>query len=104
MKAVEEYAINRERIGRESRIIGLLRGALEKGTPPGGYVLGTADTVADDLAEFGRAGIGGLIIRFDIGPMPADLSQASLRAFMEGAAATIVGDCLGRQVVDTGVT
>lgn len=86
MKAVEDYAINRERIGRESSIIGMLRGALEKGTPPGGYVLGTAETVAENLMDFGRAGLGGLIIRFDIGPMPAALSQASLRAFMDGAA------------------
>lgn len=86
LKAVEDYALNRERIGLKSKIGGMLRGALEKGHAPGGYVLGAADTVAENLAEFGRAGIGGVMLRFDIGPMPAALSQASLRAFAEGAA------------------
>lgn len=89
MKAVEDYAANRERVGVTSHLPGLLRSALATGNPPGGYVMGSADTVAEEIVEFGRAGLGGLIARFDIGPMPAVQSHASLRAFMEGAAPTL---------------
>jgi hypothetical protein len=38
------------------------------------------------LAALGRTGIGGLIIRFDIGPMPAEQSRSSLREFMRHVA------------------
>jgi hypothetical protein len=82
MAAIEGYAAYREKLGLRSTLQGLMRAALAKGEAPGGYVFGAPDTVAAELAAFGRAGLGGLIIRFDIGPMAAAQSRRSLRRFM----------------------
>jgi alkanesulfonate monooxygenase SsuD/methylene tetrahydromethanopterin reductase-like flavin-dependent oxidoreductase (luciferase family) len=93
MAAVEAYAAYREKLGLKSTLAGLLRGALAKNAVPGGYVFGAPATVAAELAAFGRAGLGGLIVRFDIGPMAAEQSRRSLRRFMEEVAPAL------RQVV-----
>jgi alkanesulfonate monooxygenase SsuD/methylene tetrahydromethanopterin reductase-like flavin-dependent oxidoreductase (luciferase family) len=89
MAAVEGYIAYREGLGLKSTLQGLMRAALAKGAPPGGYILGAPETVARQLGEIGQAGIGGLIIRFDIGPMPMEDSRRSLRRFMRDVAPSL---------------
>jgi alkanesulfonate monooxygenase SsuD/methylene tetrahydromethanopterin reductase-like flavin-dependent oxidoreductase (luciferase family) len=86
MAAVHGYIAYRDSLGLKSTLQGLMRAAIANGAPPGGYILGTPATVIAPLAALGRAGIGGLIIRFDIGPMPAEQSRNSLRQFMQHVA------------------
>ena len=86
MDAVRGYIAYRDRLGLKSTLQGLMRAAIDGGSPPGGYILGAPGTVIDTLAQLGKAGIGGLIIRFDIGPMPAAQSRKSLRRFMRDVA------------------
>ena len=86
MAAVQGYIDYRESLGLKSTLQGLMRTAIAGGAVPGGYILGAPATVARRLAELGKAGIGGLIVRFDIGPMPAEQSRRSLRRFMRDVA------------------
>ena len=86
MEAVHGYIAYRERLGLKSTLQGLMRTAIANGSPPGGYILGAPSTVINTLAQLGRAGIGGVIIRFDIGPMPVERSRNSLRLFMRHVA------------------
>jgi alkanesulfonate monooxygenase SsuD/methylene tetrahydromethanopterin reductase-like flavin-dependent oxidoreductase (luciferase family) len=78
---VRGYIAYREALNRKSTLAEFMRAAVEKDRPPGGYVFGAPETVARELATFARMGIGGLIIRYDIGPMTAAQSRASLEMF-----------------------
>lgn len=86
MEAVRGYIAYRDGLGLKSTLQGLMRTAIANGEPPGGYILGAPAKVIDSLAQIGKAGLGGLIIRFDIGPMPAAQSRASLRRFARDVA------------------
>jgi len=44
------------------------------------------DTVSEAIAEIDRIGVGGLILVFRIGPMPAEVANNSIRLFMEKVA------------------
>lgn len=43
---------------------------------------GSPATVCEAIAEIDRIGVGGLILVFRIGPMPAEVSESSIRLFM----------------------
>jgi alkanesulfonate monooxygenase SsuD/methylene tetrahydromethanopterin reductase-like flavin-dependent oxidoreductase (luciferase family) len=86
MAAVEGYIEYREALGLKSTLAGLMRVAVAKGGPPAGYVFGAPETVARELAAFARMGLGGLIVRYDIGPMAAATSRASLELFAQEVA------------------
>jgi alkanesulfonate monooxygenase SsuD/methylene tetrahydromethanopterin reductase-like flavin-dependent oxidoreductase (luciferase family) len=47
---------------------------------------GSPDTVSEAIAEIDRIGVGGLILVFRIGPMPAAVAQHSIRLFMDKVA------------------
>lgn len=47
---------------------------------------GSPATVAEAIAEIDRIGVGGLILAFRIGPMPAELAEHSIRLFMREVA------------------
>jgi alkanesulfonate monooxygenase SsuD/methylene tetrahydromethanopterin reductase-like flavin-dependent oxidoreductase (luciferase family) len=51
-----------------------------KSTPP--VLCGAPDTVREDFTSLAATGIGGCIIRFRTGPMPAAFSERALRLFM----------------------
>jgi alkanesulfonate monooxygenase SsuD/methylene tetrahydromethanopterin reductase-like flavin-dependent oxidoreductase (luciferase family) len=51
-----------------------------KSTPP--VLCGAPDTVREDFTSLAATGIGGCIIRFRTGPMPAEFSQRALSLFM----------------------
>jgi alkanesulfonate monooxygenase SsuD/methylene tetrahydromethanopterin reductase-like flavin-dependent oxidoreductase (luciferase family) len=86
MQAVKGYIDYRERLGLKSTLAQIMRAGIAGGGPPRGYVFGAPATVARQLAPFAKAGLGGLIIRFDIGPIPAEVSLNSLRLFMRDVA------------------
>jgi alkanesulfonate monooxygenase SsuD/methylene tetrahydromethanopterin reductase-like flavin-dependent oxidoreductase (luciferase family) len=81
MAAVQGYIDYRDKLNLKSTLAGLMRAAVEKGGPPAGYVFGAPETVARELSVFARMGLGGLIIRYDIGPIAAAQSRASLELF-----------------------
>ncbi|HLI21507.1 MAG TPA: LLM class flavin-dependent oxidoreductase [Stellaceae bacterium] len=81
MGAVRGYIEYRERLGLKSTLAGIMRAGIAHGGPPPGYIFGAPKTVAEQLAAFGPSGLGGLILRFDIGPRAAELSRASLELF-----------------------
>ncbi|MFN8634917.1 MAG: LLM class flavin-dependent oxidoreductase [Chloroflexota bacterium] len=47
---------------------------------------GSPDTVSEAIAEIDKIGVGGLILVFRIGPMPAEVANHSIRLFMEKVA------------------
>jgi alkanesulfonate monooxygenase SsuD/methylene tetrahydromethanopterin reductase-like flavin-dependent oxidoreductase (luciferase family) len=47
---------------------------------------GSPATVSEAIAEIDRIGVGGLILVFRIGPMPAEVANNSIRLFMEQVA------------------
>jgi alkanesulfonate monooxygenase SsuD/methylene tetrahydromethanopterin reductase-like flavin-dependent oxidoreductase (luciferase family) len=47
---------------------------------------GSPDTVSEAIAEIDKIGVGGLILVFRIGPMPAEVANNSIRLFMEKVA------------------
>ena len=49
-------------------------------------VCGSPATVSEAIAEIDRIGVGGLILVFRIGPMPAEVANTSIRLFMERVA------------------
>jgi alkanesulfonate monooxygenase SsuD/methylene tetrahydromethanopterin reductase-like flavin-dependent oxidoreductase (luciferase family) len=49
-------------------------------------VCGSPATVSEAIAEIDKIGVGGLILVFRIGPMPAEVANASIRLFMEQVA------------------
>ena len=55
-----------------------MRAGIAHGGPPRGYIFGTPVTVAEQLRVFDKAGLGGLILRFDIGPHAEAMSRTSL--------------------------
>jgi alkanesulfonate monooxygenase SsuD/methylene tetrahydromethanopterin reductase-like flavin-dependent oxidoreductase (luciferase family) len=81
MNAVRDYIAYRDALELKSTLADLMRAAIAGGGPPGGYLFGSPATVAEKLSGFARAGLGGLILRFDIGPMPASISRACLEMF-----------------------
>ena len=50
---------------------------------PRGYLFGSPATVLEELAEVPTLGIGGLLLRFRIGPMPVEEGLNSLRLFVD---------------------
>ena len=50
--------------------------------PRHALLCGSPATVADAIAELDAIGVGGLILVFRLGPMSADVAEASLRLFM----------------------
>ena len=57
---------------------------------PGLPVLcGSPDTVMEDFTSLAKTGIGGVIVRFRSGPMPADFSSRALKLFMREIAPQI---------------
>ena len=51
-----------------------------------GLLYGSPATVAEKLANLEKAGLGGLIIHFRLGPMSWDDAESSLRLFAEKVA------------------
>jgi alkanesulfonate monooxygenase SsuD/methylene tetrahydromethanopterin reductase-like flavin-dependent oxidoreductase (luciferase family) len=49
-------------------------------------ICGSPATVVEAITEIDRIGVGGLLMVFRIGPMPAEVAQASIRLFMEKVA------------------
>jgi alkanesulfonate monooxygenase SsuD/methylene tetrahydromethanopterin reductase-like flavin-dependent oxidoreductase (luciferase family) len=49
-------------------------------------VYGSPDTVSEAIAEIDKIGVGGLILVFRIGPMPAEVANNSIHLFMEKVA------------------
>ena len=47
---------------------------------------GSPATISEAIAEIDRIGVGGLILVFRIGPMPAEVANNSIRLFMEKVA------------------
>jgi alkanesulfonate monooxygenase SsuD/methylene tetrahydromethanopterin reductase-like flavin-dependent oxidoreductase (luciferase family) len=45
-------------------------------------IRGSAATVAEEIAKIDKIGIGGLLMVFRVGPMPADVAENSIRLFM----------------------
>jgi alkanesulfonate monooxygenase SsuD/methylene tetrahydromethanopterin reductase-like flavin-dependent oxidoreductase (luciferase family) len=86
MAAVQGYIDYRDKLNLKSTLAGLMRTAVEKGGPPAGYVFGAPETVARELSVFATMGLGGLIIRYDIGPIAAAQSRASLELFAKEVA------------------
>ncbi len=48
-----------------------------------GLLHGSAATVAERMAALAKTGIGGVMMQFRLGPMEADVAEASLRRFAE---------------------
>ncbi|MGQ0524243.1 MAG: LLM class flavin-dependent oxidoreductase [Betaproteobacteria bacterium] len=47
---------------------------------------GSPDTVCEAIAEIDRIGVGGLILVFRLGPMPAEVAEENIRLFMRKVA------------------
>jgi alkanesulfonate monooxygenase SsuD/methylene tetrahydromethanopterin reductase-like flavin-dependent oxidoreductase (luciferase family) len=86
MQAVRDYIAYRDRLGLQSTLADIMRKSIAGGNPPLGYAVGTPETVARELAPVAKLGIGGLIIRFDIGPMSSATSRRSLELFAKEVA------------------
>ncbi len=54
--------------------------------PRHALLCGSPATVAEQIAEIDRIGVGGLILVFRLGPMPAEVAEQSLRLFMQKVA------------------
>lgn len=54
--------------------------------PRHSLLCGSPATVADAIAEIDKIGVGGLILVFRIGPMPAEVAEHSIRRFMDKVA------------------
>ncbi|HVZ09799.1 LLM class flavin-dependent oxidoreductase [Rhodopila sp.] len=50
---------------------------------------GSPDSMMDDFTSLAKTGIGGVIVRFRTGPMPADFSTRALKLFMRDIAPRI---------------
>jgi alkanesulfonate monooxygenase SsuD/methylene tetrahydromethanopterin reductase-like flavin-dependent oxidoreductase (luciferase family) len=86
MQAVRDYIAYRDKLGLQSTLADIMRNSIAGGNPPRGYALGTPETVARELAQVATLGIGGLIIRFDIGPISSATSRRSLELFAKEVA------------------
>jgi alkanesulfonate monooxygenase SsuD/methylene tetrahydromethanopterin reductase-like flavin-dependent oxidoreductase (luciferase family) len=86
MQAVRDYIAYRDKLGLQSTLADIMRNSIASGNPPRGYALGTPETVARELSPFAKMGIGGLIIRFDIGPISAVSARNSLELFAKHVA------------------
>jgi alkanesulfonate monooxygenase SsuD/methylene tetrahydromethanopterin reductase-like flavin-dependent oxidoreductase (luciferase family) len=81
MAAVQAYIDYRDALGLKSTLAGIMRAGIAQGGPPRGYIFGAPATVAEQLGIFDQSGLGGLILRFDIGPHAEAMSRASLELF-----------------------
>jgi alkanesulfonate monooxygenase SsuD/methylene tetrahydromethanopterin reductase-like flavin-dependent oxidoreductase (luciferase family) len=50
--------------------------------PQHALICGSPATVAEEFAEIGKIGIGGVIMAFRLGPMPHETAMKSLELFM----------------------
>jgi alkanesulfonate monooxygenase SsuD/methylene tetrahydromethanopterin reductase-like flavin-dependent oxidoreductase (luciferase family) len=62
-------------------------------------VCGSPDTVSEAIAEIDKIGVGGLILVFRIGPMPAEVANNSIRLFMEKVAPQFRRETVARAAV-----
>jgi alkanesulfonate monooxygenase SsuD/methylene tetrahydromethanopterin reductase-like flavin-dependent oxidoreductase (luciferase family) len=60
--------------------------AAARSDPRHSLLCGSAATVAEAIAEIDGIGVGGLILVFRIGPMPAEVAERSIRLFMQKVA------------------
>lgn len=81
MAAVQAYIDYRDALGLKSTLAGIMRAGIAQGGPPRGYIFGAPATVAEQLRIFNTSGLGGLILRFDIGPHAEEMSRTSLELF-----------------------
>ena len=51
--------------------------------PKVGLLAGSASTVAERMAKLASSGIGGVMMQFRLGPMPAEVAAASMKRFSE---------------------
>jgi alkanesulfonate monooxygenase SsuD/methylene tetrahydromethanopterin reductase-like flavin-dependent oxidoreductase (luciferase family) len=58
---------------------------------------GSPATVSEAIAEIDRIGVGGLILVFRIGPMPAEVANNSIRLFMEKVAPQFRRETIARR-------
>jgi alkanesulfonate monooxygenase SsuD/methylene tetrahydromethanopterin reductase-like flavin-dependent oxidoreductase (luciferase family) len=86
MPALDEYVTYRERLGLGSTFMQIFRESMNAGKVPRGFLFGSPAKVIEELAELGRGGIGNIIVRFAIGPMPYEQRLASLKLFMDKVA------------------
>jgi alkanesulfonate monooxygenase SsuD/methylene tetrahydromethanopterin reductase-like flavin-dependent oxidoreductase (luciferase family) len=84
----EERAKLRNRIAREQGVdMGPeLPGMAQRIEPDKGLLCGSPATVAEALADLATTGVGGVIITFRLGPMPADVATESIRMFVDKVA------------------
>jgi len=81
MAAVRADIGYRDALGLKSTLADIMSAGIAHGGPPRGYIFGTPATVAEQLRVFDKAGLGGLILRFDIGPHGEARSRTSLELF-----------------------
>jgi alkanesulfonate monooxygenase SsuD/methylene tetrahydromethanopterin reductase-like flavin-dependent oxidoreductase (luciferase family) len=68
-----------------------LHSAIGRVTPPSpggeeGFIYGTPERVCETIAKMEESGIGGVVLRFRLGTMPADVAENNLRMFMKDVA------------------
>ena len=56
---------------------------LDEKPRPDGLIFGSPDTVAEQLSVFRDTGIGGVILRFRLGPMTHEITARSMKLFAE---------------------
>ena len=86
MKALERYVSYREKLGLGSTFMQIFRESMNKGEAPRGFLFASPPKVIEELDALAKTGIGGVIVRFAIGPMTLDQRLASLRIFMDKVA------------------
>jgi hypothetical protein len=50
------------------------------------YLCGSTETVMKEFTELKTTGVGGVFVRFRVGPMPAEFSSRALQLFMKDIA------------------
>jgi alkanesulfonate monooxygenase SsuD/methylene tetrahydromethanopterin reductase-like flavin-dependent oxidoreductase (luciferase family) len=84
---MEFRAAMREKVYREQGLrLKKEEGAAARNESRHAVLCGSPATVSEAIAEIDRIGVGGLILVFRIGPMPAEVAQHSIRLFMEKVA------------------
>ena len=70
------------------------RAAARNAQPTLPVLCGSPESMVQDFTDLQGAGIGGVIIRFRTGPMPAEFSARALRLFMKDIAPVLKQDSL----------
>jgi alkanesulfonate monooxygenase SsuD/methylene tetrahydromethanopterin reductase-like flavin-dependent oxidoreductase (luciferase family) len=85
-KALDAYVTYREKLGLGSTFMRIFRETMDKGQMPRGFLCAAPPKVVEGLAELAGTGIGGVMVRFAIGPMTLEQRLSSLRLFMDKVA------------------